>query len=118
MNIKHITVAAFLLIPTAYATEQQPMGGMPMDHNGMNMQTGPKVASNTATATGTVKNVNLEKGMVVIAHGPVEALGWPSMTMSFRATPDQLQTLKKGEHLEFDFFSEGMDAIITRIEKR
>lgn len=118
MNIKLITLAALLLIPTAYAAEQPSMDGMPMDHTGMDKQAGQEAARDTVTASGTVKKVDLEKGLVIIAHGPVEALGWPSMTMSFRATPDQLQTLEKGEQVAFDFFSEGMDAMITRIEKQ
>lgn len=117
MNIKLITVATLLLMPTAYAADQQPMDGMPMNNKGMDSQS-QETTRKTATASGTVKKVNPDKGLVTIAHGPVEALGWPSMTMSFRATPDQLQTLKKGDQVAFDFFSEGMDSIVTRIEKQ
>jgi len=119
MNIKHICLATFFLVPVAYAADKQPMNGMPMDHKGMNMQTDQQVAGGqAATATGRVKKVNLEKGSVIIAHGPVEALGWPSMTMGFNATPDQLRTLQQGDQVEFDFVSKGMNAVVTRIDKQ
>ncbi|HAB63926.1 MULTISPECIES: copper-binding protein [Pseudomonadaceae] len=136
MNIKHITLATLFLVPAAYAADKEPMQGMPMDHKSMNMpmdhksmnmpmdhkdmdmQMGQKPAGQTATATGTVKKVDTEKGTVTIAHGPVEALGWPSMTMGFKAKPDQLQKLREGDQVEFEFTSKGMDSTITRIEKR
>lgn len=118
MNIKHICLATVFLIPAAHAADKQPMDGMSMDHKGTNMQTDQQAAGQAATATGTVKKVNLEKGSVIIAHGPVEALGWPSMTMGFKATPDQLRTLRQGDQVEFDFVSKGMNAVVTRIDKR
>ena len=118
MNIKLIPFAALLLMPTAYAADQQSTNGMPMNHKGMDAPANQETARNTVTASGTVKKVIPEKGLVTIAHGPVEALGWPSMTMSFRATPDQLQTLEKGDQVAFDFYSEGMDSVITRMEKQ
>ncbi|HAW25204.1 MAG TPA: hypothetical protein DCX38_17920, partial [Pseudomonas sp.] len=71
-----------------------------------------------ATATGTVKKVDKDKETVTIAHGPVEALGWPSMTMGFKAQPGQLEGVKEGDRVEFDFSSKGMDSTITRIEKQ
>jgi len=118
MNIKHITLATLFLVPVAYAADKEPMDGMPMDHKGMNMQMDHKPAGQTATATGTVKKVNTESGTVTIAHGPVQALGWPAMTMGFKAEPDQLKTLKEGDQVEFEFASKGMDSTITRIEKQ
>lgn len=118
MKVKHITLAALILTPAAFAADKEPMGGKPMDHQGMNMEMDQKVAGQTATATGTVKKVNMEKGTVTIAHGPVESLGWPSMTMGFKAEPDQLKTLKEGDEIEFEFSSKGMDSTITRIEKQ
>jgi Cu(I)/Ag(I) efflux system protein CusF len=118
MNIKHITLATLFLVPVAYAAEKEPMGGMPMDHKGMSMQMDQKSAGQTATATGTVKKVDTKKGTVTIAHGPVESLGWPSMTMGFKAEADQFRKIKEGDQVEFEFTSKGMDSIITRIEKQ
>ena len=118
MKIASIAFASLLLAPAAFAADKQPMDGMQMDHKGMDMQMDHKSAGQTATATGTVKKIDNDKGTVTIAHGPVEALGWPSMTMGFKAKPDQLQTLKEGDQVEFEFSSKGMDSTITRIEKQ
>jgi Cu(I)/Ag(I) efflux system protein CusF len=118
MKIANIAFASLLLAPAAFAADKQPMEGMPMDHKGMDMQTDQKAAGQIATATGTVKKVDSDKGAVTIAHGPVEALGWPSMTMGFKAQPSQLEGVKEGDQVEFEFTSKGMDSTITRIEKQ
>jgi Cu(I)/Ag(I) efflux system periplasmic protein CusF len=118
MKIANIAFASLLLVPAAFADDKKPMEGMPMDHKGMDMQMDQKAAGQTATATGTVKKIDTDKGTVTIAHGPVEALGWPSMTMGFKAQPGQLESLKEGDQVEFEFTSKGMDSTITRIEKQ
>lgn len=118
MKIANIAFASLLLAPAAFAADKQPMEGMQMDHKGMDMQMDHKSAGKTATATGTVKKVDKDKGTVTIAHGPVEALGWPSMTMGFKAQPGQLEGVKEGDKIKFDFSSKGMDSTITRIEKQ
>lgn len=118
MKIANIAFASMLLVPAAFADDKKPMEGMPMDHKGMDMQMDQKAAGQTATATGTVKKIDTDKGSVTIAHGPVEALGWPSMTMGFKAQPGQLEGVKEGDKVEFDFSSKGMDSTITRIEKQ
>ncbi|MBK3868664.1 hypothetical protein GFL09_13355 [Pseudomonas stutzeri] len=118
MNIMSITLATLFLVPAAYAADKEPIDSMPMDHKGMNMQMDHKSAAHAATATGTIKKVNTESGTVTIAHGPVKALDWPAMTMGFKAQPDQLQKLKEGDQVKFEFSSKGMDSTITRIEKQ
>ena len=69
----------------------------------------------TANASGTVKSVDAATGKITIAHGPVEALQWPAMTMAFKATPDQVAAVQAGQKVEFEFESKGMEATITRI---
>lgn len=69
----------------------------------------------TGAATGTVESVDEAGGKITLAHGPVEALGWPAMTMAFRATPEQIASVKAGQKVRFEFTSEGMDATITTI---
>jgi Cu(I)/Ag(I) efflux system protein CusF len=73
-------------------------------------------AGTAATATGTVESVDPEGGRIVIAHGPVESLNWPSMTMGFKATPEQVQAVQPGQKVTFDFDSQGANNTITRIE--
>lgn len=73
-------------------------------------------AGTAASATGTVESVDPAGGRIVIAHGPVETLKWPAMTMGFKATPEQIQAVQPGQKVTFDFNSEGPSNTITRIE--
>ena len=71
----------------------------------------------THQAAGVVKSVNTEKGTVSIAHGPVESLKWPAMTMSFTAKDKKiLRTLKPGQKINFEFVQEGKAYIVTRVK--
>lgn len=73
-------------------------------------------ATTKASTTGTVKAVDAAAGKITIAHGPVEALQWPAMTMAFKATPEQIASVQAGQEVRFEFQSQGMEATITRIE--
>lgn len=64
-------------------------------------------------ATGTVTAV--EENRVTINHGPVESIGWPSMTMSFAAPQEVLSGIKPGDQVAFTFRQEGTDQVITSI---
>ncbi len=72
----------------------------------------PKMAS----ATGSVEAVDAAAGKITIAHGAVDALQWPAMTMAFKATPEQIASVRIGQKVNFEFQSQGMDATISRIE--
>lgn len=73
----------------------------------------PDAAAATYSAEGTVQSVADDQ--VTIAHGPVEGLGWPAMTMSFRAAPDQLAGLAPGAKVRFTFAQEGGSSVIKTI---
>lgn len=70
----------------------------------------------TASATGIVESVDAAAGKIVIAHGPVDALQWPAMTMGFKATPEQIAAVKVSQKVRFEFQTQGMDATIAQIE--
>lgn len=72
--------------------------------------------STTASATGTVEAIDLAAGKITIAHGPVESLEWPAMTMRFKATPAQVAAVQVGQEVRFEFASTGMDGTILSIE--
>ncbi len=113
------TLAILALAPAAYAAEMKHMEGMPMDHKGMkNMPMQQEQAAQTASATGTVKKVNADKGTVTIAHGPVPELKWPAMVMPFEATPEQIAQIDEGDNIAFTFASDGNKYRIESIEKR
>ena len=71
----------------------------------------------THKGTGVVKSVDAKKGTVMLAHGPIQSLNWPAMTMRFRAKDKQLvEAVKPGQKVEFDFVQEGRDYVITGLK--
>ena len=88
------------------AAEPTPMASEAMPAN---------AAAKKASATGTVEAVDATAGKITIAHGPVDALQWPAMTMGFKATPEQVASVQVGQKVEFEFESQGMDGTITQI---
>jgi Cu(I)/Ag(I) efflux system periplasmic protein CusF len=71
-----------------------------------------------ATASGVVQAVDAAAKTVSIAHGPVEALGWPAMTMTFQAPGVDLAAIRPGDAVAFEFTSTGMDGTIVAIARR
>jgi Cu(I)/Ag(I) efflux system periplasmic protein CusF len=57
----------------------------------------------TYAGTGEVKEIDLKTGMVVVKHDPIPEVGWPVMTMSFRAVPaDLFKSIKVGDKVAFE----------------
>jgi Cu(I)/Ag(I) efflux system protein CusF len=54
-----------------------------------------------AQGVGIIKKLDMKSGSVTLQHGPIAALSWPAMTMSFKAEPGLLQGLKVGEKVNF-----------------
>lgn len=66
----------------------------------------PNAAGNAAASAGpqgvgVIKKLDLKAGSVTLQHGPIAALSWPAMTMSFKADSALLQGLKVGEKVNF-----------------
>lgn len=81
---------------------------------------GADAAANSAQpAYSAAGNVTAVVGnQVTIAHGPVEALGWPAMTMTFRAAePAMLQGIGVGDRVAFQFRQSGNDYTLTELRK-
>lgn len=56
---------------------------------------------------------------VTINHQPVEALGWPAMTMSFQAPrPAMIEGLKAGTPVRFSFRKEGDQYVLTEVRRQ
>lgn len=72
-------------------------------------------AAKSAMADGTVESVDTAAGKITIAHGPVDALQWPAMTMAFKVTPEQMASVKAGDKVRFEFAMQGATANITSI---
>lgn len=55
---------------------------------------------------------------ITIAHGPVEGLGWPAMTMTFDAAkPETIAGLKVGDQVSFEFRKDGRGYALTSISR-
>lgn len=71
-----------------------------------------------ASAVGVVQSLDVAAGTITIAHGAVDALKWPAMTMTFQAPDTDLGSIKQGDHVAFEFSSTGMNGTITKITRR
>ncbi|PIP00448.1 copper-binding protein [Pleomorphomonas carboxyditropha] len=61
----------------------------------------PALAGDAGT-TGKVNAIDAAGRTVNLTHGPIEALGWPGMTMDFAVLPSiDLDALKPGETIAF-----------------
>ena len=49
-------------------------------------------AAKHGKGVGVIKAIDTKKGTLTIQHGPIPAVSWPAMTMTFRATPPSLLT--------------------------
>lgn len=66
---------------------------------------------------GVVRKVDAAQGKVTLQHEPIDALGWPGMTMAFRVKDAKLLAgLEPGRKVRFAFVHEGPQYVITAIE--
>src|SRR3546814_12738494 len=72
----------------------------------------------TANGRGTVTAVDAAAGTVTIDHGPIPAVGWPAMAMTFKADKAARQNVTKGDKLTFAFRKTEGGGEITRSEQR
>jgi Cu(I)/Ag(I) efflux system protein CusF len=81
------------------------------------MMSAAKPAGQKAHAEGVIKALDAKAGTVTLAHGPVPALKWPAMTMTFKlAKPALAKGLTVGKKVKFEFQSQGMSAVISDIK--
>ncbi len=67
---------------------------------------------------GTIKAIDLAHATVTLAHGPIESLQWPAMTMDFRfLEPALLQSFKPGQQISFEMAEESAgEFVLVRME--
>ncbi len=73
------------------------------------------VAPASAQGTGVIRKLDAKTGALTLQHGPIAALGWPSMTMPFQAKPELLAGLKVGQSVTFTVEA-GEPPMITAIK--
>jgi Cu(I)/Ag(I) efflux system protein CusF len=99
-----------LTLTTAGAAAAQSMSNM----SGMPMSSAP--AAKHGKGTGVIKAIDPQAGTLTIQHGPIPAVSWPAMTMTFKAKPTTLlHGLKVGQTIGFDTTVRGMSAEVTAV---
>lgn len=93
MKVTLIAFAAFALSSPVLA---QPAHDMPAMSAGDHATMGAG-----AQGVGVIKKLDMKAGSVTLQHGPIAALSWPAMTMSFKAEPSLLQGMKVGGKVHF-----------------
>lgn len=73
-------------------------------------------AAQTFSGTGTVTAISGDQ--VTIDHGPVEAIGWPAMTMPFEAPPGMADAVDVGSEVSFAFREQDGSYMLTSLQKR
>jgi Cu(I)/Ag(I) efflux system protein CusF len=73
-------------------------------------------AAKHGKGTGVIKAIDAKAGTLTIQHGPIPAVSWPAMTMTFKAKPATLlKGLKVGQTIGFDTTVRGVDADVTAV---
>ena len=102
-------LAACVVVPLSFAQS----GGMDMNKE----RSGGKSEVKVHSATGVVKKVDAAAGKVTIAHGPIPAIKWPAMTMTFSVKDKKaLGKLAPEKKVQFQFVQQGSDYVITSIK--
>lgn len=96
-------VTAALALAMSAVVPANAQDKMKMDHSGhgtMKMEAPADVTE--AEAKGTINSVDAEGGKINITHEPVEAIGWPKMTMDLPVTRRvDLSAVKLGAPVTF-----------------
>lgn len=107
------TIAMAVTILACGTAMAADMPGMKMDKPAGATMEKPKANH----AVGVVKAVDSAKGTITLSHEAVPAIQWPAMTMAFKASKEQMASVKAGDKVNFEFVAKGMDATITSISK-
>lgn len=106
-------------VATATTEQPEPESAGPKDGAAMSadMPMADQAPAKEHSATGMVTAIDATAGTVTIAHGAVESLNWPAMTMAFKlADPNQAATLHANDRVKFKFtVGQEDDATVTMI---
>lgn len=73
-------------------------------------------AAKTGQGVGVITAIDAKANKLTIQHGPIPAVGWPAMTVAFKANPPTLlRGLRVGQRIGFDVKTQGMAAEVTAV---
>lgn len=76
------------------------------------------VSADAVAYSGTGKVTAIADNQVTIAHGPIEGIGWPAMTMTFTAPEGLAEGVAVGAQVDFSFHKDGGTYVLTSLRKR
>lgn len=85
---------------------------------GMDMSASTAKPAVTGTGSGTIQSVDVAAQTVTIAHGPIAALKWPAMTMTFKTSGVDLASVKQGDQVNFEVQSADAGRTVTKIIRK
>ena len=78
----------------------------------------PTTAQSGKTYSAAGEVTRIAGDQVTISHGPVDGIGWPAMTMTFRAkSPEMVQGVSVGDRVAFAFRQDGAAYVLTSVSK-
>lgn len=84
---------------------------------GMSMSGAP--AAKRGQGAGVITALDARAGTLTIKHGAIPGVGWPAMTMTFKAKPATLlKGLRVGEAISFDCIVQGQSATVTAVRPK
>ena len=105
-------LATALIVSTFLAASAFAADGHDAHHT-----TTASAAASVHLVDGTVKKVDRSAGKITLAHGPLENLGMPAMTMSFPVKePLWLDGVKTGDKVRFVADKVGGAITVVRLE--
>ena len=114
MRAYHTALFAAAIL-TAAPTLAQSMSGNMKDMSGMGMDN-KAPAAKTGKGVGVITAIDPKAATVTIKHGAIPTVGWPAMTMTFKASPPTLlKGLHVGQKIGFDVRTQGMAAEVTAV---
>ena len=114
MNASRFGGALALSLVLAACDEKQ--------NNRLENRQGPTAGPATSQAgdvySGTGQVTAIAGDQITISHGPIQGIGWPAMTMTFRAgSPDIAQGVTAGDQVSFSFRQDGSAYTLTSLSR-
>ena len=73
----------------------------------------------SVAGTGVVKGIDKANGTIQLTHDPIQAMGWPRMTLSFRLKENSLaDRVMQGDAVAFTLEKSATGYLISNIEKK
>ena len=119
-TLRSTTIALLTLVSATILAHADGMSGMNMKDAPMSGQMANQMNGKIHHGIGTVQKVDAANGRITIAHGPINSIQWPAMTMTFAVQNKKLlDQIVAGEKIEFDLVQSSTDQYtVTRIASK